>query len=421
MKRKLFSLVSIVAGAALIAVACGKKEDKKEEPSANAAGIEAAGALSLNEPSKMVDKTALALASAKMTNESASTLHLGDGSQSTKDPLCSNNGEPWDSATSQKMADGNDFAPRQFYCLVNSKVTESSETVPGFLAQLSSIMCTLESELKLNVDEFTEDGKEYLTNATPSSPQSVNLPSSCWPQGQPDNATSVPFISVRGKKLAESTGWQYQVSLSSNQVGDITLKYFNKDGVFGFLKFSAGNTPGKGEGSAAVIDTKAGVVLYDSFDDRNKDGVDKYRRITRLRVKGTFDKDLKFSEITEGRGLNYVSGPGFSAESGSEHVFSTYTVDGTKERGYMFKTFKNSSEAKGTVSTAHSACKDGNCEGSTDIGTNDDMKALVFRNAATTTSWGGFADRKPMCEKDGAAAISYSALFPNTGAFGKCE
>lgn len=419
MMRKLFTVVSFVAAAALIAVACSK-EEKKEEPSANAAGVEAAGSLSLSEPSKMYTKAGEALASANMTGEGTSLRLDGDSSTtSTNDDLCSNHGDPWNKEANDRLADGDDFAPRVFYCLVNSKVIESTSTLPGFFKQQASIMCTMEEQLKLKADEFTEDGKEYVSGGS----QELTFSDKCWAQGKPDGQTSVTMESVIGKKLAESTGWQYEIKIKNSQM-DFTMRYFNKDGVFGFARFETGTSPGKGEAITAVVDTNKGVILYDSFSDRNRSS-DAYRKINRFRIKGTFDKDLKFSAFTEGRGFVMGSGLGFSAEAGTEHVFAAYTVDGTKDRGYMFKTFKNGAVDKTYVNELYPKCKDSttSCEGNTDIGTTEDMRNLEFRDENTATAWGGFIDRKPMCEKDsdGAAAIKYSPLFPNTGSFGKCE
>lgn len=420
MIRKLFPLTIFLAATAAVVVACGpKEEEKKPEPTA----LEAAGKLSLNEPSKMFRATGDALASANMSGQGTS-LRLNEA-VSGNDALCSKYGRPWDATANEVLRESNDYAPLHFYCFINSKVNETLETLPGFFAQQASIMCTLEKNLKLNTEEFTAEGKAYIP--ANESPKNLNLVEDCWPQGQPDNQESVPMTSVVGRKLADSTGWQYEVEMTSSQIGNFKMRYFNKDGRFGFLRYqSTVGTDGTGTGITAVVDVNQGVILYDAFDDRATGNNDDYKKINRLRVKGVFDGNLKFKEFTEGRALSYISGSGFSPVTGDTHTFSMYTVDGKKDRGYMFKTFTNRGEAdENTVVEKYKKCTGSstNCDGQQDIGTTTEMKAFVFRSEATTTAWRDFVNRKPVCEPatDGASQVVYSSLMPMTGAFGKCE
>lgn len=425
MMRKLFPLATILAFSGVLAISCDKKEDDTNNTEGTAANpaTEAVGAISLSNPGQLMLKASDALVSANVTGQSGTSLMLGDGSVSDNDSLCDNNGNPYDADAGDRLADGEDYAPRQFYCLVNSGVIESLETLPGFLKQQASIMCTLKENLDLNVDNFTADGKQYIEG---DEAQNLTLSEDCWPQGMPDGQTAVPLNSVIGKTLAEDTGWQYQVNMTSEAMGlDFKMRYFSKDGIFGFTRYEAPEgEAGAGSGMSAIIDTVKGVILFDVFYDSAKEGENEsYRRIVRLRVKGTFDGDLKFSEIDEARGFYANSGPGFDPAVGDTHVFSAYTVDGSNDGGYQFKSWKNSSEAEGTVEETYSKCADGDCENSTDIGTAADMKTLVFKSQAVQNAWTGFIDRKPACEPadNGADAISYSALLPNTGNFGVCE
>lgn len=443
MMRKLFPLATILAFSGVLAISCDKKDDDNKnetttETTAETTGgttvnpaTEAVGALSLSNPGALMNKAADALASANVTGQTPTTSLMLDGDDddedtvSENDSLCTAHGDPYDAEAQGHMGDSEDYAPRKFYCLVNSGVIESTDTLPGFLKQQASIMCTLKEQLELDIEQFTTDGKQYVEG---DEAQSLDLTEACWPQGMPDGQTSVPMNSVIGKALAEDSGWQYEVNVVSEAMGmDLKLRYFAKDGIFGFARYEEpAASPGAGAGMSAIIDTAKGVILFDVFSD--KAGEDNNgRTVVRLRVKGTFDENLKFSEINEGRGFAYVSGgTGFTGAVDNNHVFSMYTVDGSSDGGYQFKQLVNSSEDMTTITTRHTKCADSDddCASSTDIGTTADLKTLAFKSQAIHDAWEGFIDRKPACEpaENGSAAINYSdALIPNTGAFGVCE
>ncbi len=344
--------------------------------------------------------------------------------QSNFDPLCSENGDPWDTNTNAPMdANDQEYANRVFYCLVTSNTLESVDTLPGFLRMQESVFCALEAHFGITLSDFTTGGNELVTSA----PEAMTLTTSCFPQGLPDGMTSVNLTSAVLTALdPATTGYEYEIALN----GDVQtiLRYFNENGVIGFQTTSDGEAEGAGEDSRVTVDTNTGVVLLSVIQDRaGGGGADSvYRNLIRGRIKGNFNTSTyQFTSITEGDAYYFISGPMDDGDD-EEFAYSVYTVKGNSTTGFAFKHFStaNSNTTDPTVVAANTLCSDGDetCPDS-DFDTSA-MNAVFKRPAGVKTAWSNYKNSGlPMCEptSNGRASITVSNVPTSTGALGVCN
>jgi hypothetical protein len=354
---------------------------------------------------------------------------LSSRNQSTNDPLCSEFGEPWDTDTDAVMLDSNEaYAGRLFYCLVSSTAVESVDTIPGQLAQLESILCTMENGVGLTADSYTEAGAELVDSA----PQSVSLPASCWPQGTPDGLTEVPLDSVVATLLDPQTdGFQYQIRLQASALAiDVTVKFFNSNGVFGFQKTEPGATGFAGSDFRITVDSNNGVLLANLIEDRGgAGGADSvYRTLMRLRVAGTMSAaNFRFTQVNAGRGYVFISGPalddGLPGGNDTTFAYNAYTVDGTSDNGFEFTRWMTMNSDTTDPSSVSTTCDgSGDCSGALSFDETA-MNAFMAKDAAGKSGWDTFiASGLPMCDAaSGADAITFSDVPSSTGALGVCN
>ncbi|SME94710.1 hypothetical protein [Pseudobacteriovorax antillogorgiicola] len=354
--------------------ACGEEDSDSTDDattSLNPEATAAAAQLTAAAPATFISTSQGALQSAQVGTINVTTGSLiqdSATSQSTNDSLCSEYGEPWDSTTNAVKNDGDDYTSHLFYCKVNSNVIESSDTIPGTLTQIKSILCSMEENYSITVDDYTTAGTEHIT----SDNGTMTLSNTCWPQGQPDGGsiTSVPMDSVITTSLAEDSGWQYSLYFKSDAISlEYTLKFFTDNGVFGFTTYQP-NEGGLGQMMTMTIDTGAGVLLFSDLNDQANGDDNTFRGHSRIRVKGTMSSDLDFSEITEGRGFVYISGPDYDGTADQDHTYSVYTIDGNSTTGWQSKQLWTN-ETPGTLEERSSVCSDGDetCSDSSDVGT----------------------------------------------------
>lgn len=450
-----------VVGMCSIALACGGSDDESETETAsetdNPEASEAVGSLTPDKPELFMAKSNDAIQSAQMGALQLTTAKLfldgddeegddeGDeqkGTKSVNDPLCSKNADPWDAVEDKIMQTGDDYIQRKFYCKVNSATIESRDSIAGFLQQMGSILCSMKEVYEVSVDDYTEAGKEHVTDDN----KMMSFSEACWPQGAPgggdsegddmelvEDEMSIELTSVVTKSLPEDSGYQYSLYLySESQDVEFTLRFFAKDGIFGFATSEPGNAPASGDSVAITVDTKKGVLLFNEVADRapgESDGdsdQDIFRGVSRLHVKGKLDKDLKFSEIEKGAGYIYQSGPGYDGSDDNSHTFQVYAVNGNSEKGWKWTHFGSTEESMDTVENRDSFCSDGDatCEDSEDFASAEEIAAYFKASAATRAEWKSFGESgKPLCDptSEDAKFVDLSATPNSTGAFGVCS
>jgi hypothetical protein len=307
-----------------------------------------------------------------------------------------------------------------FYCLLNSKAYESVDTIPGALKQTQSIFCSIEKKFGVTKDSYTAEGAQLVTTA----PADIPLTADCWDQGTPGGLTSVTMKSVIAKKLAESTGFQYELKMESDMLDPITLRIFNSKGVFGFAKLEAGTAPGIGGYFSLTVDTVKGVILANEVNDRNREQ-DPYRTLTRLRAKGEIDKATgAFGKVTEAKGYQVRSGPGFTAVADDAFVYSVYEASGSEADGFRFRSGSNNTNEASPVTFAEGDCygEGKTCASATAIGTPAELQTAMRGGEAVKTAWETmFTSGLPLCEPAAGGVVTYAVTPESTGKLGVCE
>ncbi|MFW7382122.1 MAG: hypothetical protein ACOH5I_25175 [Oligoflexus sp.] len=436
MKKQLF--VVVMTTALSLNSSCGSDSDDSAGAAAGAGGAgtnenSALAKVTEGSASELMALGLQAIQSGRLAVE-ASSLRLQDGDgggsgeasvQSENDPLCSNKAEPWDTVNNQRWNSGDGYLERLFYCAVNAKTYESVDSLIGQLTQTKSIFCSLEAAVGIEADKFTENGNNLVT----ADPINIELNSECWPQGAPDGLTSIPMESITLTKLAESTGFQYAIEMSNEEYDlDYEIRFFNKDGVFGFSTPGGGNTPGVGERFDLTIDTNNGVILLNVINDRNKDD-DPYLSLLRMRVSGEFDAENgSFDSVSAAKGIYVFSGPGYNAVAGNNFPYSAYEVSGNSTTGFRYRHIWNQpdQDASGpAINTDATECSGGTatCEDAVDIGSTADVHTLVTASEAIKAAWSEHInDGLPLCNAStGDAAITLDAAPASTGEFGVCQ
>lgn len=381
------------------------KDDSKDEPAASS------GTDSITSASSLMITVNGALAS--VPKES-----LGLASAMSGNPLCTEHGQPIkDGVTTPKgQASGDadrlaqtdsDYASRLFMCVatLSAKDGASVETLQGSLAQVASVMCTFEKAL--GTIEYTTEGK----NLVPNGAVTAALDATCWPNGTPEGITSISLDTGTATLLPESTGFEKELKFTSQSANvNYQVRFFNKNGVIGFRTIEAGVSPGIGGYNEMVLDSKNGVILINTVDDRNgSGGADSaFRRAARMVVKGTMDTStLKFSALTAMQGIRVESGN----YSTRPNDFSGATILGTVSDGF----YGTSVSYDGTTfSPMYAGC--------TGAKATCPSAGLAFTDAkfyTSRTEWAAHkTDGKPICY-DGKD-LTFVAV-PKTGAFGVCD
>lgn len=338
--------------------------------------------------------------------------------QSSNDPLCSNNGEPWDSDLSAVMLSNHaEYAERVFHCKVNGNVVESVDTIAGSFAQNASIMCSVYSHFGIDSSDFGSSAAELVT----VSPATIPLTTSCWPQGRPvENSvelTEVQASSVTVQALAANTGYEFEIRMALVGLGNIRLKWFNKDSRFGVAKIEeAEGAEGVGSITQITVDSQAGVLLLNAFDDRDRNDV--YRSVSRFRASGDLNANYQFTTINEGKAYNLISGSGMADAADATFTFSAVTVVG-QSTGAQFKLWSDG-ENDGQAPVAGAPTCNGDCTGLADVGAAAGMEALIRRDNTVKAAWATYIDSGlPMCDS-GTSTVNYDAVPSSLGAFGVC-
>lgn len=334
------------------------------------------------------------------------------------DPNCTNHGDPLKSGHGKAKNDplveqdrllDNDpsYPSKLFFCLATLSPDKgaSVETLNGALAQVNSVLCSFEKSF--GTFEYTAAGN----NLVASGPKAVELHKECWPQGSPDSITSVTFDSAVATELDASTGYQKELRFASSAAKiDYKIRFFNKDGVIGFKTMDKGNAPAIGGYSEMTLDSTTGSILVNVVDDRGgSGGADSaYRRVTRLKVKGTLGSDLKFTSLDSIQGIRTNSGQ-FDVYP---DAFSGATLKGDKDKGF----YGQSVTYNGTTLTTQYAGCSGPKTDCTATGLLFESSNLGFYNSRAEWST-HLSTGLPPC--DDGKDIGFGAV-PKTGAFGKC-
>lgn len=393
-----------------------KTETTKTETSKTETSKAAAAASSLTGGAQVMGAISGALSSVPGTLLIGTTLQLA--SYHSGDANCTTHGDPLKSglgkAKNDVVIDGDylsqsdsSYPAKLFFCLSTLSAAKgaSVETLNGALAQVNSVLCSFEKGF--GNFEYTTAG----TNLVASGPKAVDLTAECWPNGTPEGIKNITFDSAVATALDASTGYQKELKFASSSAGvDYKLKFFNKDGILGFKTVDPGNSPSIGGYSEMTLDSNTGVILVNVVDDRGgKGGADSaYRRVVRLKVKGTLGADLKFSSLEALQGIRTNSGQ-FSV---NPDYFSGATLNGDKDKGFYGQSVAYDGK---TLSTNYAGCS-GPKTACTATGLLFNSTNTGFYNSRTewTTH---LASGLPPC--DDGQDISFAAV-PKTGAFGKC-
>lgn len=386
--------------------------------------------IDLEPGSELLGAASAALVSAGGVLESSegASLNLAESSgQSTNDPLCNENAGPWDVDDEANMADSDaSYAQRLFYCAIFSNTIESSEAVAGILKQNQSITCTVENHFSLTADSYTSTETELVTG---SEAVTAALTEECWPQGQPDGVTAVPFTSVKIQALdLATTGFSHKIAIKSAPMNvDMELRTFSKDGIIGFSRQDLEKvSPGVGDDMRLTLDTNKGVLMFNSIGDRNGGGGadSAYRTLIRAYVKGTLDPTtLAFTSVDNVEGFYGISGPGFAAANDTNYTYSFYTGYGNSTTGFQWKRFSH--DGSGATPTLDStSCTDGDetCSDAEDLGSLTEIHALMTRSAETEDAWKGLIDGgMPLCEPAIGTGVDLSPVPTFLAAGGNCD
>jgi hypothetical protein len=383
--------------------ACGKKSDNSTASSSGTENLSTASSmmLAINGALASVPKESLSLASSMSGNP-----YCTEHGQPLKDGVTTAKGQT-SSEADRLASSSSDYPSRLFMCLATLAPSEgaSVETIQGSLAQVGSVICSVEKAL--GTIEYTTAGKNLLSSGAVTAP----LDTTCWPNGTPEGMTSVKLDTATGTLLPESSGFEKELTFTSTSAGvDYRIRFYNKNGVFGFRTIDQGTSPGIGGYNELVLDSNNGVVLIESVDDRNgAGGADSaYRRTNRMMVKGTMDKStLKFSALTGMQGIRAESGNYAS----SPNDFSGATIYGTTADGFYGTSVSYSGS---TFTSMYAGC--------TGAKATCPSTGLTFTDATTyssRTSWDAHkVDGKPICY-DGKD-LTFVGV-PATGAFGVCK
>jgi hypothetical protein len=357
-----------------------------------------------------------ALSSVPGTLLIGTTLQLA--SYQSGDANCTNHGDPLKSGLGKAKNDvvtntdylsqsDSSYPSKLFFCLATLSAAKgaSVETLNGALAQVNSVLCSFEKGF--GSFDYTTAGNNLVSGG----PKSVDLTAECWPQGTPEGIKNVTFESAVATALDVSTGYQKELKFASSSAGvDYKLRFFNKDGIIGFKTMDQGKSPAIGGYSEMTLDSTTGVILVNVVDDRGgKGGADSaFRRVVRLKVKGTLGADLKFSSLESIQGIRTNSGQ-FDV---NPDYFSGATLNGDKDKGFYGQSVMYDGK---TLSTNYAGCS-GPKTACTATGLLFNSTNTGFYNSRTewTTH---LASGLPPC--DDGKDISFAAV-PKTGAFGKC-
>lgn len=400
MKLKYASLATLIALSS-----CGKKSD--DETATTTSGTD-----NVKTASSLIITVNTALASVPSSSFSLASKMSGN-------PYCTEHGQPLiDGVTTAKGATSTDsdrlssshkdYPSRFFLCLSSLSAADgaSVETLQGSLAQVSSVMCTIEKAL--GSFEYTTAGTNLVANGNVT----AALDSSCWPNGTPEGITSIIMDSGTATLLDASTGFEKELKFTSTAMGvSYKVHFFNKNGIMGFRTYDNGTSPGVGGYSEMTLDSGNGVILINTVDDRNgAGGADSaYRRVNRMVVKGDLDKTtLKFSKLTAMQGIRAES----SNYATSPNSFGGVTINGDSTKGYYGTSVTYDGSA---ITSLYAGCTGAKAD-CTATGTGFTFTDGTFYSSRT--DWETYkASAKPMCY-DGKD-ITFAAT-PTTGSFGKC-
>lgn len=427
------SLITI--GATLFFVGCGDANKASEESvnptpavtatstatststTTSAEAPKTSAAASLTGGAQVMGAISGALSSMPGTLLIGSSLNLA--SYHSGDANCTTHGDPLKVGLGKKKNDvvtdsdylsqsDPSYPSKLFFCLATLSASKgaSVETLNGALTQINSVLCSFEKFF--GAFEYTAAGN----NLIPSGTKSVDLTADCWPNGTPEGIKTVVFDSAVATALDIKTGYQKELRFASSSAGvDYKLRFFNKDGIIGFKTHDQGASPAIGGYSEMVLDSNTGTILVNVVDDRGgKGGADSaFRRVVRLKVKGSLGADLKFTSLDSLQGIRTNSGQ-FSV---NPNYFSGATIKGEKDKGF----YGQSVMFDGSVlSTSYKGCS-GSTSSCTATGLLFDSTNTGFYNSRA--EWAvHLASGLPPC--DDGKDLTFVAV-PKTGAFGKCE
>lgn len=422
---KKLSTTALIA-AALLAGAC----EKKEEETTPAAEEETYSTSTLTTGSAVMGTITNSLASLGTAAPGTLVIQTGVGldSSGSGNPLCSEHGQPLnpdlDIGQGDPIPDGSflsqddpNYAANLFFCLATLTPEEgaSVETILGSLAQAQSILCSFEEAF--GTISYTTEG----TNLLAGGPTEATLSETCWPNGAPDGITSITFTEGVATALDESTGYEKKLTFSGEvEGGEVSqeLLFFNKDGVIGFKTMGAGNAPAVGDASQVTFDTNTGAIVVNVIDDRGGfGGADSsYRRIVRMKVKGTLDADLNFTGIESMQGIYANSGFVFEEDTAMDASSSIVSLKGNATDGFYGVARQYNSS---TGSEVYAGCTGANDECTGEGLAITDALNTSFYGSASRSAWGTHIESGlPPC--DDGNDLTFDAV-PTTGAFGVCE
>lgn len=373
MKKQKMGLTAGVIAISITANGCGKKKSDDAETPPPYVGALALGSDAMNYGMKVLassNKTSPSAALASMSPGDADLPTRLDSVQDPDLPDCSNNGEPWDKTTGQRMQTSNPkYSQTVFYCQVNSK--QSPETLAGSLSQYKAILCDVERVVgSIN---YTEAGTEYKDKA-------LSITEACgWSKNQIDQMSGQTMTANLTAYSMSSGDWQKRVHVTVPAAKfDFNIYFTIKNELVGF-KFvetwdqaermqggdynsNISNTTTGTRGSVVTIDTTNGILRAESVDTY-------WSRRFRFYIKGTLDSTTGiFTSVTDGQGIVAT----FDNQSGLYAEIATAT--GNDAAGFTYNAYQYSTtnvaaaRTSTTVSTSASACsKTGGCAGQTAI------------------------------------------------------
>lgn len=419
MKNPLNKLIILGTVASIFAFSgCGKRSKGDGPPSfidalaqasdAMGYGIKVLGSYSRTPPSASLAQTIIQEYEASSYVSSAQDPDLPD---------CSNDGEPWDKTTGQRMSTSNSkYSETVFFCQVNSK--QSLDTIVGSLNQNKAILCDLERVI--GSITYTEEGTEYKD-------RSITITEECgWSKKSLQDMNGKAMIANLTAYAINSGDWQKRVNVKiSDRKIDFDLFFSIRSDFVGFKFIEKWDQTSKTQsgdynsnisstatgtrGAVVTIDPSAGILRAESIDTY-------WSRRFRFFIQGTLDNvSGVFNYISDGQGIV----ANFDHQTGLYADIATMTGNdnfGFTHGTYAYTTSNISSvRSSSTLSSAIITCsKTGGCQGQSAIAFS--MTVNDFDFLMIGAAWDGQLGKRSASESwlSTAGALTYSSVSKAT-------
>jgi len=250
---------------------------------------------------------------------------------------CSENGEPWDDDTNNRMAPDNDeFGKQTFYCQLKSD--ESPDTVRGSFARNYNILCSIEEAIG---GQLTYDGTSQDVTIFPTT--------DCgWSEGSVDEAPATGYETTITSSTLTEGEWDRLIHITL-PAGDMSFKIYiaNDEESIAFKAVDDWTHDPEGNSNDALGDDeatgKSGGVIALNFVEGVLRGeiIDTYwGRRARIFAEGTIDAETaEFTDITKMEGLQ--GNFGISIHEGQTGSYiELASAKGTKADGFKFNSVR---------------------------------------------------------------------------------